>query len=213
MRYEPSSPSMTAVGVLGSAANTASSHFGSSAASSVIQPRSPPPAAEASVETDLATSSHFLPPVVTSASACLGLLLRGGLLRRGRLVRAVVDLGVDRDDPGVALLGRGRLLDDLGVDLLRGDGDALRRREVSLDLAVDQPFEHERREILARGLLAERLRRLLALGARHPPAWTAAWMRACCCWSRQTSIWACSVKSSRVIVWPPTVAAAERWSR
>ena len=42
------------------------------------------------------------------------------------------------------------------------------------------------------------------------PAETAAWMRACCCWSRQTSIPAWSAKSSRVIVCPPTVAAAAR---
>ena len=83
-----------------------------------------------------------------SAQGLVGDRLRRGLLGVGRLLLALVDDRGDRDDPGVALLRRGRLLDDLRVDLLRGDGDPLLGREAGLDLGVDELLDDERGELV-----------------------------------------------------------------
>ena len=70
------------------------------------------------------------------------------ILRRGRLRRIGRDLGRDLDDPGVARLGGGRLLEEPGVDVGIRDGDTLGRREVRLDAVVDDALERDREDLL-----------------------------------------------------------------
>ena len=122
---------MTAVGAFGSAAKTASSHFGSSAASSVIQPRSPPVEADASVDTDLATSSHFLPPVVTSIRAWSAIFFAASFWA---WVGSVAPSSISGSTAMIQAWRSSGVVDSstiLRVDLLRGDGHALLRGEVA----------------------------------------------------------------------------------
>ena len=123
MRKMPSSPSMTAVGLSTAAAKTAVRKASSAWLSSALsQPRSPAcGAVDVSVETVLATSSQVLPPR-RSRSAASALALAAAMAAGGRLDGAVLDRRLDLDEPGVALLRGGRLLDELGVDVGVGDG-------------------------------------------------------------------------------------------
>ena len=161
---------MTAVGLPCSAANTASSNFGSSTASSSIQPRSPPVALEASVETDLATSSHVLPPVVTSARAwsaisfaaafwaSVGSSLPSSTCGATAMIQAWRSSGVVDSSTILASICS-------GVTVM-----PCLRREVGLDLGVDELLDDERGELFSgRCLLPERLDLLAGLRARQTP--------------------------------------------
>jgi hypothetical protein len=59
-----------------------------------------------------------LPPVVTSTRAWSAIFFAAAFCSSVGSVLPLADLRLDRDDPGVALLGRRRLLDDLRVDLV-----------------------------------------------------------------------------------------------
>ena len=158
---------MTAVGVLAAAAKravrSASSVWLSSACN---QPRSPACGAVAGVRRD--DLGHVVPGLAALevAQRLIGLGLGGRLLGLGRLGRAGAHLWGDLDHPGVALLGRGRFLGELSVDVGIGDDDALGRRKVRLDPVVDEPLQRHRLDLLL--LLLDDLRLLVA-------AW--AWVR------------------------------------
>ena len=202
---------MTSVGLFGSAANSASSHLGSSAASLSIQPRSPPVAADESVETAFATSSHVLPPVISASAwsaiffaaafcSSVGSVLPASTSGRTAIIQAWRSSGVV--DSSAIFASIWSSVTVMPASLARS---AWIRPSISCsrtcgasvwvwaccwsDWICVWPWELVRR-----------------------PAATAAWIRACCCWSRQTSIDAASLNSSFVIVWPPTVAAGARWS-
>ena len=66
-----------------------------------------------------------------SARAASALAFAAAFCAVGRRGRAGVGLGRDRDDPGVARLGRRRLRHQAGVDVLGGRADPLRRRRAS----------------------------------------------------------------------------------
>ena len=81
------------------------------------QPRSPAcGAVDASVETVLATSSQALPPWRSLSAASALALAAAFWAAVGSMAPASVG-GLDLDDPGVARLRGGRLLDEPGVDV------------------------------------------------------------------------------------------------
>ena len=206
------SPWITAVGLFGSAANTASSHLGSSAASLAIQPRSPPAAAVESVETAFATSSHFLPPVVTSVSAWSAIFFAAAFCSS---VGSVLPSLTSGRTPMIQAWRCSGVVDSSAIFASIWSGVTLTPASLARSAWIRPSISCSRTWGASVWVWAccwsdwicvwpwELVRR---------PAATAAVIRACCCWSRQTSIDAASLKSSRVIVWPPTVAAAARCS-
>ncbi len=84
------------------------------------------------------------------------------LLRCRGFLGVVVKLGLDLDQPQVALLRQRRLLVDLGLHLLRTDRDPLLGGKFLGDSPVDDPLEDDRAKLLAPLLDAPLL--LVALG-------------------------------------------------
>ena len=79
----------------------------------------------------------------------VGLGLGVRLLGRGRRDVGEVDDRLDLDQPGVTLLGRRGFLGQSRVDLVGRDADALGDGELGLQRRVDEPFERDRRQLVA----------------------------------------------------------------
>ena len=173
--------------------------------------RRPDRAVEASVETVLATSSQDLPPVQVLQRRVGAWTWRRPSGRRSAATAPRSVDGLDLDDVGVAGLGRRRLGDQPRIDVLGRRADAFLRRELGLELGVDEPLERDgRRAAGAPG-------RWSASGScpgprsggRPRPRWRSAGRprRA----ARRRSP-ARSLRSSLLIDWPSTLPTDARWS-